>query len=503
MSSTLNTKPPLLKAASPPTIKTEEGISRRPSLTLKSSPMAAASLPAGSPGTATSLLSKEWVIPPRPKPGRKPATDTPPTKRKAQNRAAQRAFRERRAARVGELEEQMKLMEEEDESEQNKLRADIDRLEQEVEQYRDDLTQCIERCRGLENELTLARKGQSSTDAIPLPKQNTSKQDAPQPMDADVAIGCGNCSANTNCQCLDEAFSIMNATNHDQPHEKRPHSPTNVTDAKRFKTEPNEEQEIDFTAMFASRPPPPLHRDPTNLTDAVSIHSGEQDPCGFCSDGTPCICAQMAAEAGHQHASLQHSTSSHTTASLPHQLSQQGFTPPPSEGDVSTSLPSQYPAATTIASPCTSGPGTCAQCRADPNSTLFCKSLAASSLQSATVGTSANPTPAPPGCCSSSTATASTCCRSTRSTRSNAQPTSQPTSTSLPSNSITLSCADAYTTLSRHPGYERAQGEMAGWMGKLLPVPVAAPAREGKTAMEIDVANVMTVLKEFDRRFAD
>lgn len=44
---------------------------------------------------------------------------------------------------------------------------------------------------------------------------------------------------------------------------------------------------------------------------------------------------------------------------------------------------------------------------------------------------------------------------------------------------------------------------MAGWMGKLLPVPVAAPAREGKTAMEIDVANVMTVLKEFDRRFAD
>jgi hypothetical protein len=65
---------------------------------------------------------------------------------------------------------------------------------------------------------------------------------------------------------------------------------------------------------------------------------------------------------------------------------------------------------------------------------------------------------------------------------------------------ITLSCADAYTTLSRHPGYGRAQGEMAGWMGRLLPVPAAG---EGKTAMEIDAANVMTVLKEFDRRFAD
>jgi hypothetical protein len=37
-----------------------------------------------------------------------------------------------------------------------------------------------------------------------------------------------------------------------------------------------------------------------------------------------------------------------------------------------------------------------------------------------------------------------------------------------------------------------------------LPMPVPA-SREGKpvTAMEIDAANVMTVLREFDRRFAD
>lgn len=387
----------------------------------------------------------------------------------------------------------MKLMEDEDEAEQTKLRADIDRLEQEVEQYRDDLTRWIERCRGLENELTLARNGQSSMDAIPLPKRDASKQDAPQPIEADNTIGCGNCSADTNCQCLDEAFNIMNAADSNIPHEKRPHSPSKTADAKRFKTEPNEEQEIDFTTMFASRPPPPLHRDPTNSTDVVSIRTSEQDPCGFCSDGTPCICAQMAAEAGHQQASLQHSTSSHTSASLPHQLSQQGFTPPPSEGDVSTSLPSQHPAPTTTANPCASGPGTCAQCRADPNSTLFCKSLAASRLQSSTASSnSTTPAPPPPGCCSTSTATASTCCQTTRSTRS-----SQFMSMTPP---ITLSCADAYTTLSRHPGYGRAQGEMAGWMGRLLPVPAGG---EVKTAMEIDAANVMIVLKEFDRRFSD
>lgn len=36
------------------------------------------------------VTSKKWVLPPRPKPGRKPSADVPTTKRKAQNRAAQR-----------------------------------------------------------------------------------------------------------------------------------------------------------------------------------------------------------------------------------------------------------------------------------------------------------------------------------------------------------------------------------------------------------------------------
>lgn len=380
----------------------------------------------------------------------------------------------------------MKLMEEEDEAEQDKLRADIDRLEKEVEQYRDDLKIWIERCRGLENELTLVRKGQSSSDATPLPEQTASRQDASQPLSANNTIGCGNCSTDTSCQCLDEAFNIMNAADGGMSHEKRPHSSSNAIGTKRIKTEPSEEQEIDFTAMFSSRPAPQLHRDPTDAAEVVSVHSGEQDPCGFCSDGTPCICAQMAAEAGN-HPSLQHATSSNTTSSIPHQLFQQGFTPPPSEGDVSTSVPLKPAAVATTANPCASGPGTCAQCRADPNSTLFCKSLAASRSQSATIA-------ADTGCCGGADPTSASCCRSTRSTRSKAQAVA-------PTSSITLSCADAYTTLSRHPGYEKAQGEMAGWMGKLLPVPVAA--KEGKTAMEIDAANVMTVLKEFDRRFAD
>lgn len=63
------------------------------------------------------LTSKTWVLPPRTKPGRKPSLDTPTTKRKAQNRAAQRAFRERKASKIHELEESLQLIK----SERNKI----------------------------------------------------------------------------------------------------------------------------------------------------------------------------------------------------------------------------------------------------------------------------------------------------------------------------------------------------------------------------------------------
>jgi hypothetical protein len=65
---------------------------------------------------------------------------------------------------------------------------------------------------------------------------------------------------------------------------------------------------------------------------------------------------------------------------------------------------------------------------------------------------------------------------------------------------VTLTCADAYTTLSRHPAYERASGDIATWLPKLN-ANHAQPAMVGRPALEIDAANVMAVLKDFDRRF--
>lgn len=49
-------------------------------------------------------LTGQYAIPPRPKPGRKPATDEPANKRKAQNRQSQRNFRLRKQQKTEELE---------------------------------------------------------------------------------------------------------------------------------------------------------------------------------------------------------------------------------------------------------------------------------------------------------------------------------------------------------------------------------------------------------------
>ncbi len=452
---------------------------RRPSLVMKpaQTPPAAPPPPNAANG-ATSLTSKEWVIPPRPKPGRKPATDTPPSKRKAQNRAAQRAFRERRAARVSELEDEIKRIDDEDDKEQGALRARISQLENEVEQHRADLVDWVGRCRKLEHELSSLRASRAGS------KTSAHSLVHGQPDPHDTTVGCGKCTLDTRCQCIDDAFDAMNSDIvQDEPSDKRAHSPDPRCGNKRVKTEPNEILEIDFTAMY-SKPQSSSH------TQHVSPISAVADPCGFCSDGTPCICAEMAAEQEKTHPVLlpQSTTSTVARSDLPHQLSE--FTPPPSEGDV---IPTPQ---------CANGPGTCAQCLADPNSTAFCKSLAASRPQSQSQGAA--------GCCGGRTPGGSCCSTQAvplpqRTTRSRAAAAA---SSSSHKPAITLTCADAYTTLSRHPGYSRATGEMTTWLPKLQASDAAMEETTGSSglvqsrpAMEIDAANVMAVLKDFDRRF--
>ena len=405
-------------------------------------------------------MNKEWVLPPKPKPGRKPAADTPPTKRKAQNREAQRAFRERRAAKVSELEDQMKAKEEEDQKQQDKLMARVKQLEHNLEDCTEKLMYWQGKCNEIEDaygrerqlrqsaemEAEILRKGMThEVEAVPLPPRRPlhdryMAEPAPGILDASTAtepndIGCGKCSVETRCECIEEAFKWESvAAEPEASTFKRPHSPQSDAVIKRHRlSNPDTSTETDFTAQFSTRRPPPLKT--SGSTSSSMAATAPPDLCGFCSDGTPCLCAELAKD-----------------------RPDRSLRPPAS---TLPTPPELAPSNTNTSNPCINGPGSCNQCRSNPTSTLFCKSLAATKPL--------NPHPA--------------------------TPTTRNSTNQATTRGSTLNCADAFTVLTRHPGCDQATSELPSWIPHLSPVPSAT------TAFDIEAASVMGVLKLFDRRF--
>lgn len=456
----------------------------------------------------TILTQKEWVIPPRPKPGRKPALDAPPTKRKAQNREAQRAFRQRRAAKVGELEDQMKQMEEEDTREQAALREQVARLQNQVDDYVRSMHEWKEKyewaerqCdyerqqrQNIEFELRMLQEGTTaSTEAVKLPSRKSARNASEQAYTEDLppadptSLTCGNCSSGSRCQCVEEAIEMSNMISEPASNAKRAHSfRVNRDASKRLRQGgqlPDDEEatEIDFTT---TKPPNLASMTSMSASSGLGASMAQPDPCGFCQDGTPCICAEI------------------------YRQEEQAPTVPLTN----TAVPSISIESTPGPNSCTTNPGTCTQCRSDPRSTLFCKSLAAS-LTSKISSTNAN-----------LSTMAGKPKDSKRALRS-AQPL-EPANTAA--TGPTLSCADAFSTLARHPAFDQASVELSSWVPQLATrsVPaLASPAitssdatgtaggnvvppmqsgshpMQGRTAFEIEAASVMGVLRFFDRRF--
>jgi hypothetical protein len=326
--------------------------------------------------TPTLMTSKEWIIPPRPKPGRKPATDTPPTKRKAQNRAAQRAFRERRAARVGELEEQLEETKEEQQKREDELKTKIAKLEADVERFNGELHSWRLRCDTLDKiadyerrekeaalaELAYLRNGAQTTgtDAVPLPPRRIRhdqtkistplQQPSPAAHQDDVSMGecegcdptsrcacvdkaleistqgCGKCTLDTHCQCLED--TIKATDNLEMLKLKRSHSPPvgENSGKRRRQSDSTLPLEVDFTAQYSTSrntvaPQPTVHLKPPG------------ESCGFCEEGTYCMCAEAAAMANGEN--------ENRLAPLLNEA-----TPPPSDTDVDGNhmkLPSMQP----------------------------------------------------------------------------------------------------------------------------------------------------------------
>ena len=501
-----------LHATSPPTSALTRSRSSTPSLAIKPDLIKKSIIAsAASPGLIT---QKEWVIPPRPKPGRKPATDTPPTKRKAQNRAAQRAFRERRAARVGELEGQIKEIEEKEDQEQNELKLRISSLENDVQTFRSQVLEWRERCQKLEHDLYEQKqhnvhsrvedqlvRNHTNTGAVPLLRERLGSDSLPknQRMDdrsfigeEEVLMGCGSCTSTSRCACVEQAlnlFPAMDPVPANTEAMKRNPSPLSSTTKKRPRKTMKQDLELletDFTNAFPTSQALPYQPTIEDPTSAVASPINDADRCGFCKDGTPCMCAEIESNSLPQNPANESSHRQSNALASVLSLS----TPPPSEGDVaigssrSVLLPLRNEGPQDVGNTCNGKPGSCTQCIADPQSTLFCKSLAASQKMSDSTEV---------GCCGGGSGLARGCCQSAGAVPTTGQP--QGAQTEL---SMSLSCADAYTVLSRHPGYEAASDELGSWMGKLK----TRPPRSGdRSPMEIEAASVMGVLKLFDRRF--
>ncbi|KAL2163021.1 hypothetical protein VTH06DRAFT_6857 [Thermothelomyces fergusii] len=569
----------------------------KPSTTMQYRTGSGIMTPGSAPQPKTvSMTSKEWVIPPRPKPGRKPATDTPPTKRKAQNRAAQRAFRERRAARVGELEEQL---------EQDRLKHErtVRELQERISHLEIETQTLQSRCRWLESMLERERQGRdnlpgdwearqgasrnnsnnnnsnnSISNAIqggrsqsmrplqPAPPKTGTARPAPileprplaQPFsisqivsppeestqvnvecgncgangscacaeellrNTDISIGCGKCSLGTKCECLEETIRVSIAGSD----LKRPPSapPSTSPEDKRQRSDAGTPLETDFTAIFSSQ------RNKEEAQSLLSTPAPSQpltsteprDPCGFCKDGTYCVCAD----------SMMTQTS---LAGLVNPATEQTqtHTPPPSDNDV-VPVPLEVTATGAIKLPglrslrerkldklpsraggCgPNGPGTCAQCVADPKSGLFCRSLAAN-FEKNKAGVS---TTAEGGCCGNSGPGG--CCKSgalqpQQPAEAGALPPIASTGASNGSSangfSLSLSCADAYKTLASHRHFDEAADDIGSWLPKLkaLPVPRHSGSvgggghghRDARAPIEVEAASIMSVLKDFDVRF--
>jgi hypothetical protein len=505
----------------------------------------------------TSITSKEWVIPPRPKPGRKPATDTPPTKRKAQNRAAQRAFRERRAARVGELEEELEEQREEHERVQQQLHHQIQGLHAEVESLRG---QCLALGETLERERAERQIMGSELESLRQRMRNdtagtSSRNESFAPQTVQV-------------QSMPTQHPLSRGSLGSNPPE-----PRNSTSS--------------FPVSQIISPPDssssgPL-RAPTDTTGCGNcsatgpcacvddVLANTTVDCGKCTLGTRCECLEAALN-GSTATSETELKRKPSSSALESEEKRQKADPYPNEIDFTamfsskkkTSVLAPAPPPDPVSTPQLSLQprepcGFCTEssyclCAAEAAETAAAQTLAPMGQQVQTPPPDNDPglspmevtstgaiklpslsslnrnsfqtTRKPSSCGTSSPGTCAQCLRDPKSglfCRSLAAKVARESGSSSEGccggsgslggccksgnmsaqdtspNGVSLSCAATYQTLSSHPGFEQATDEMETWLLKLKAVP--KPAAFGRTPMDVETASIMSVLKEFDVRF--
>lgn len=304
----------------------------------------------------------------------------------------------------------------------------------------------------------------------PAPSVLLPKSTHRPPDTANELIGCGSCSKYDDCTCYNTSLAVS------VPLPKRAISPSS-NPTKRTRTATYlDDLATDFTTTSTA----PRHTPRRSRTPATMIHM--PDPCGFCSDGTPCVCAEMANAMDMEDSDSDSSDSEGRAMKLaPIRNGHGGMLSPPSSA-AGDSVPLRRMLGLDrplLLAPAPSGckPGGCDQCKTDPMSTLFCQSVATRMQSDKAV---------PVGCCGGNAAGGG-CCK---------DPPPPPVRKKSANDDRTyIPCSAAYQALSRH----RAFDEAAADLGSLVR-PLVIQSVNGNCP-RVEVSSVRDVLKMLDRRF--
>ena len=317
--------------------------------------------------------STNYVVPPRPKPGRKPATDEPASKRKAQNRESQRAFRARKAAKLNEMQTQVETVESRHRDAMTKRIAELHQKEMRIKELEGLLAQSkeAERRTAQERDFWKDRSAQRPAQ-LQMPERDIrdqhypmltpfadrpdvlfptqlspSRQDSPTRGSVSsftgyntptaIDIGCGKCTLGGECACIAELAKIPSAHPFMAPVPiTRTPRRTSLSPIKGLEIRAVEvftDRETDFTAQFAKRK---VQRP----SIAFMTDGSDESRCGFCTDDSNCLCMDK---------TLQNQESRHAA-----------------NGEVKRSTRSAV----------ASGPGSCADCQSNPQQRAWCQRVA-------------------------------------------------------------------------------------------------------------------------------
>ncbi|KAF1962283.1 hypothetical protein CC80DRAFT_487785 [Byssothecium circinans] len=425
--------------------------------------------------------SSSYVIPPRPKPGRKPATDEPASKRKAQNRESQRAFRARKVAKHNEMQAYIERVELKHQEEMNRMLDDIHKLTQRCRKADADVASEQKLCdkymreRDFWKEQSTVNLAHIQKLELQLAQQNhalnpfadkqthstffqspfsNSSQNSPTTRGSITSFtgyhtpkmdgSCGNCGTNGECACVAEHLvSPMHPMTSIPP--LRPPTAGSVSSAKapRIQSPVNAyaAQEIDFTTQWMSRRGVQSQQPEQAHHPASQFLSDTDQSCGFCTDVNNCMCRGPS-------------------------LNFQDMT----RNGCDTDPPSASGGRRTVPTPVTTVPGSCPDCQANPNQKAWCQRVAklrnsadnishASSSRNSSIGSALE----------------------------TMEPYIPDASLSLRERSI--GCSEAYKLFEGR--YSMDQDKM-DWIGNLKTIPSSAPRKY--SALELDTAAVIATL---------